>query len=627
MKISTAATLGAILLASGAHATTLARRGEYRSGAGFAEGGAEIVAHRAWTDALGPHLRAYVVNGANKAIDLVDLDDPSAPTLSLRVDLASESGSPTDGPTSVAVDPRGRGIAVALPAWPRHNPGWIVFLDPDGARISSVVVGAVPDMITFTRDGSRLLVANEGEPKDDYTIDPEGSVAIIDTDLQFPAPTARFARFLSVPEIGVVRHFGPNALDPARDFEPEYIAIDPNGQTAYVSLQENNAIAVLDLVTETFLAVHGLGYKDHNLPGNGIDASDKDAAINIRNYPLFGMYQPDSLAAFASGGKTFLVTANEGDQREYLRFNEAARVEDLTLEAPLDPALRSDVLLGRLTVTTTLGDDDGDNRFEALYAFGGRSFSVFEAGVGLTMAYDSGDGLEQTMAALDPAQFNCSNDSNTSFDDRSDNKGPEPEGMRIARVCGQDHLFLGLERISGVMVYDLGDPQRPAFLSYATSRDFTVSESDPAAGGIGPEGLDFVPAAENPAGENLLLVANEMSGTLDVWAIVCPVGALPPRDVGNTLKAVKSAPTAIALQWDDAPIAPGYELALTYEIHTAITGCGPYALGLPPVARVPGINQASVPLLPSPALELFSIVSRNPADTSNPLPPDGGLCR
>ncbi len=522
-----AASLAVLILASSLAAVThaavsLTRIGEYRTGEPFGTSGAEIVHAHAWSDAMGRHLVTYSTNSPAQAVDIVDFSVPSAPRLQRQVPLATVLGQAAGGPTSVSIDPRGRGVAVSVPNANTQLPGWVVLLDFAGDQIVALPVGALPDMLTFTPDGSKVLVANEGEPNTDYTVDPEGSVSIVDvsTTLASAVVTAT-ARFTGVPEVGPVRHFGPNAAEPARDFEPEYIAVTSDSRRAFVNLQEANAIAELDLATSAFTVVRSLGFADFSVPGHGLDPSDRDGGIHVGTWPIHGMYQPDGIAVLEQGGRTLIATANEGDTRAYTAFNEVERLGNLRVEAPLTAADQDDAALGRLQVTTTLGDADGDGAYETGYAFGTRSFSLFDAS-SMSQVFDSGDQIEQQTAVRLPTAFNSNNDSNSSFDTRSDNSGPEPETVAIGVACGRTHAFVGLERVGGVMVFDVTDARAPVFETYATSRDFSVPADDASAGGISPEGLDFVPAAGSPVGQALLLVANEGSGTIDVWQVSEP---------------------------------------------------------------------------------------------------------
>jgi len=505
--------------------------GSYRTNV-FNEGAAEIVAHDPVSQ------RMYIVNGANGTIDIIGIANPATPVLSGTIPL-----SPTYGIAANSVAFHDGVLAAAVEAPVKTDPGKVVFFNRDGVFLNQVTIGALPDMLTFTPDGTKVLVANEAEPNADYTVDPEGSVSIVDlsngvdgatvTTVGFDAFNAGGPRAAELP--AGVRIFGPNA-SVAQDLEPEYIAISADSRTAYVTLQENNALAIIDIEGATVTAIKALGTKDLSIAGNGIDASDRDGpngegAINIAPRPVKGMYQPDAVATFEIGGQTYLVTANEGDTRVYPQegdaegevFNEDVRIGsgDVTLDTAIftDAAtLQSNAQLGRLKITNTFGNTDADNDYEELYAFGGRSFSIWNGATG-ELIFDSGDDIEQRTAALLPEEFNSSNDENGSFDSRSDDKGPEPEGVVIGEVNGRVYAFVGLERIGGVMVYDVSTPTAPQFVQYINPRDFAGDAEAGTAGDLGPEGLTFVPAANSPNGKPLLLVANEVSGSTSIFVI------------------------------------------------------------------------------------------------------------
>jgi len=464
--------------------------------------------------------RGFVVNAVDGRVDVVDLSNPGAPKSLTSIDT-STLGAANSVSVSAGV------LAVAIEASPKQDPGVVAFYKAsDSSLIGTVTVGSLPDMLTFTPDGRYVIVANEGEPNDDYTVDPQGSVSIIDVATR-TARTASFVAFNGQEaqlRAHGIRIFGPGATA-AQDFEPEYVAVSADSATAYVSLQENNAIAVVDIATATVTAVQPLGYKDHRLvdngfdSGNALDTSDRDSAINIANWPLFGMYQPDTIAAYEVAGATYLVTANEGDARDYDGYSEESRIKSLTLDPARFPdaaALQADAQVGRLNVTTARGDTDGDGDFDELYSFGGRSFSIRRADGSLV--WDSGDFFERYIAQNHPDSFNSDHAENDSRDSRSDNKGPEPEALTLGRIGNKTFAFVGMERDSGLFVYDITDPTAPKFLQYLNLRDFTATDMA-LAGDLGPEGLAFVPAAESPNGEPLLLVANEVSGTLTLYRI------------------------------------------------------------------------------------------------------------
>jgi YVTN family beta-propeller protein len=482
---------------------------------GFDEGATEIVAYD-------PDARvAFSINGETNALDIIDLSTPSAPAVTDSLDLG---GSPTS--VAVAED----FAAVTVLGEEKDSPGRVVFVGEDGTELGSVDVGVHPDMITFTPDGTRALTADEGEPSDDYSLDGEGSVTIIDLTEGPEAATASVVGFADFNDDGprsaeldpAVRVYGPDA-SVAQDLEPEYVAISPDGTTAWVSLQENNALAVIDIASASVTAVVPLGTKDFSVQGSGIDASNEDGAINITPWPARGMYMPDGMVAFEQDGTTYLVTANEGDSRDYedeAGFTEESDVADLPLDAEAFPdaaALQAEGNLGKLEVSTASGDTDGDGDWDEIHGFGARSITIWDA-AGPTVAWDSGDSMEQAIAEPNPDFFNAGNDTNE-LEDRSDNGGPEPEGLALGEIGDRTYAFAGAEAEGGIFVYDITDPTAGSLVTYLENRDWTAEPDSGAAGDLGPEGLVFVPAAESPTGSDLLLVANEVSGTLTVWEL------------------------------------------------------------------------------------------------------------
>ena len=519
----------------------------------FDESAAEIVAYDK------ARQRIFTVNANIGQVDVFDASDMASLRLTQTLDVqsmvvsAKAAISSTDqvgAANSIAV--HGDLAAVAVEAATKTDAGWVVFIDLTDLSVASVVdSGSLPDMVTFTPDGSKAVVAIEGEPTD-YQTDPEGRVDIIDTKT-FVLSSATFTDF----NVGGARHselpsdvriFGTivdangKAVRPstvAEDLEPEYVAVSADSKTAYVSIQEANAVAVVNIDSATVSKIFALGFKDHRLAGNGFDASDKDNKVNIANWPVFGMYQSDSIATYSVGGKDYFVTANEGDSRadwgtaqtdgtedfagDPMNLNmEEFRVKDLTLDKTAFPnaaELQSKAALGRLKVTSKLGDTDNDGEFEALYVYGARSFSIWDAENG-TLVFDSGDQFEQMTAQRYGSDFNNDN-AESDPDGRSDAKGPEPEAITVGEINGKHYAFIGLERMGGIMVYDITTPSAPTFISYVNDRDMTQDPDSvgAAAGDLGPEGFKFVPASDSPNGKPLLIVGNEVSGTTSVYEI------------------------------------------------------------------------------------------------------------
>ena len=476
--------------------------------------------------------RLFVVNGANGSVDVLDLSTASAPKLVGKIDISSLGG----GVNSVAI--HDGLVALAIEGNVKTALGVVAFYNAaDLKLLHSVTVGALPDMLVFTPDGQKLIVANEGEPNS-YglldSVDPEGSVSVISvnrTGLSTVA-SADFKSYIGKEaelRASGVRIYGPGA-NAAQDLEPEYIAISADGKTAYVTLQENNAIALVDIASAKVTAIKPLGLKNHNVAGAGLDASDEDggsntnsgtAAIKIVPQPVKGMYLPDAIARYSVNGTSYLITANEGDSRaDWPGFNEETRVRahcalglDSTVFGADAANLLFDSNLGRLRITTTPNGGatgkNADGLCTELYAFGARSFSIWSTDI--VRVFDSGDDLEQRTKALSNVNFNASHDNNT-LDGRSPTKGPEPEGVVVGTFGTKTFAFIGLERVGGVMVYDVSTPSAPIFVTYLNTRTALTGDR-------GPEGLALITADKSPNGKPLLIVGNEVSGTIAIFQL------------------------------------------------------------------------------------------------------------
>ena len=486
----------------------------------FDDSGSEIVAY----DPISQ--KVFSTNGSLNRVDMIDISNVNTPTLTGSIDLSTYGGgvqslSIYNGVIAVAVEAISSGT----------DPGSVVFFDNTGTYLSSVSVGALPDMVAFGPNGNYVLTANEGEPDDNYTIDPLGSVSVIDMSAgaqnltQSDVTTLDFSAY-NGQTIPGLRVYGPNASF-AQDMEPEYVAFNATGTEAYVILQENNGVAKIDLTgTPSIASVSGLGYKDWS--SYQLDASNRSSAIDFRSFDnLFGMYQPDAIKSVSYGSKSYIVTANEGDSRDYDGYSEEDRVEDLALDTvafPSASALQDEELLGRLKITTSMGDTDSDGFYEEIYSYGGRSFSIVDPATG-RIVYDSGDMIEQMVAQLEPAYFNSNNDDNSSFKSRSDDKGPEPEAIEVATVGGNTYAFVGLERHGGIMCFNISDTANVTFEFFYNNRNWSMPENAPGVGDLGPEDLKFIPAASSPNGKDLLLLSAEVSGTVSLYEVGANVGS------------------------------------------------------------------------------------------------------
>ncbi|MFM2074422.1 MAG: hypothetical protein RJB34_727 [Pseudomonadota bacterium] len=425
-------------------------------------------------------------------------------------------------------------LAIAVKATPKTNNGVVAFyrLDNQGnaTYLKKVTVGSLPDGMAFSPDGSRLVVANEAEIDGDKNFvlaadksnDPLGTISIITIANGTPADTAQTLDFTAFDDAGARVSERPSGVrigivgnDFSRDAEPEYVSITADGSQAYVTLQENNAVAIVDLANARIERIVALGYKDHGLASNALAPSDRVSAtapFSLKSYAnLFGIYMPDAIASFSIGNTPYFITANEGDDRDdFLATGETSRVKDLTLDATAFPnaaTLKGDAELGRLTVIKTLGLNSS-NQHEKLYALGGRSFSIYNAATG-AQVFDSGVDLEQRAYATLPTALL----GKSQVLGRLDNKGPEPESVVVGQIGSKTYAFVALERTNAILMYDVSNPAAPVFVQWLQNT------TDMDNGDISPEGLAFVPAAQSPTGQPLLLVGHEVSGSMAVWEI------------------------------------------------------------------------------------------------------------
>ena len=419
---------------------------------------------------------------------------------------------------SVAYHSGLQAVVVAVAPAVTTDPGTLVLLHAlDGSLLRKCPTGVLPDMVGVSENGRWIVTADEGQPSEDYQIDPVGSVTILDTTTM-TAQTVDFSTFDSEVVDAQVVVSAPAGTTFAQDAEPEYVTFSSDNQFAYISLQENNAIAKIDLERGSWLWVKSMGSIDHSKNRNAIDASDRDGGINIKPRPVFGLPMPDAISSFQVGGRDYIATANEGDARAYGAFGNSSRVQDVHLD-PIQfrdaSDLNSEHHLGRLKILNTHGDMDGDGDFDVLYSFGSRSLSILDAD-GKRIS-DTGSLVELKLSQYDPDHFNANNDQVNSRDSRSDDRGPEPEGVVVGLVEGVPVAFLGLERSSGIMAFDCSNPLEPAFSGYVSTRN--NNQDVDLSGDLGPEGLCFIKAEDSPTGEPLLVASYETSGSICVFKV------------------------------------------------------------------------------------------------------------
>ncbi len=514
----------------------MSRIGRYATGEAL--GGAEIVSFHAGEN------RLFVVNASAGQVEVLNLSDPSTPTQDAVLNASQVVADASNGIDSAggtnSVDVRGDIVAAAIEADPATDDGAVALYDAVSLDLTTTVpVGPLPDKVTISPDEQYVVVANEGEPGD--TTDPAGSVSVIalGNDPQFTdVSTVSFTQFDGQED--ALREEGVHLVSPgdgettaATVIEPEFVTITPDSQTALVTLQENNAIARVDLESASIASLDGLGFKDFSLPGNELDTSDVDGH-SLQSWPLKGMYQPDALDSYTVGGQTYVVTANEGDAKDF----EVSVLGDLTLDPSgfdvsenpyVDSVgeLQQPEHLGNMEVNEAamaeFADENDDGRYTDIYAIGGRSFTVWRAdGGGLTPVYDSGNDFEQTFIRERPAGHLNVVES-----------GPETESIELGQVGSRTFAFVGQEVGSGIAVYDVTNPGSPEYVQMAINRNYDVTEDDLAAaaeenpdgdepsraGDFAPEGVTFVPASDSPVENPLLCVGYELSGTVGVFEV------------------------------------------------------------------------------------------------------------
>ena len=478
----------------------------YSTGNTNADGGvAEIVKFNEENDCM------YLVSGQTQTLDIVKVKEDGSTELVKKIDIAA-LGSANDFSagdiTSVDVNTDRDLVVIAVQHADYTKNGAIVLLDYEGSFVAKYETGVQPDMVTFTPDGSKILTANEGEPREGYeATDPMGSVTVVDLDAKV-VNTYDFESLDSSRDALINHGVLLRAdTDPSVDLEPEFIAVSEDNKTAYVTLQENNAIAALNLTTGTWKYVKGLGFKDYSAEGNGLDL-DVDGKIDIRNENVYGVYMPDGISVVTIGGQDYLITANEGDAREWGDY-ENIDSDKLILADGQEAGKKIEYL----DTSKTDGLESGKT-----YVLGGRSFSIWKADT-LEQVFDSGDDFETITAEEFPAYFNSGHDE-AGLDKRSHKKGVEPESVSVLETNGKTYAVIGLERMGGIMVYDITNPAKATYADYLNVRGFSETVTDLSKlGDLGPEGICAISAENSPTGNAMILVANEVSGTVTVAQI------------------------------------------------------------------------------------------------------------
>ena len=482
----------------------------------------------------------FVTSSSSAAyqINVFDLSNPSSAVGVGAIDFSSSFGIKANmsALSSVAINSaKGFGVASLIPTANTTTLGKVGFFNlSSGISLGTIDVGYHPDSVSFSPDGSKLIVVNEGEFNASSATNAPGSISVIDVsginsgnlaNLVSLTPVTRdfssgnlssgvslsgirnsnvaavgtSGTFISsVPDFTQVANQDPNAI------EPEYASVI--GDKVYVSLQDNNAIGEYDLTQNQWTKVTNLGTITQT-----IDATDTGSTISITQ-TVKGLPMPDTLATYSKNGKTYVVTANEGDarvdDRDVSRFGDIAGSDSMNniidQNAPSNFPLtqtgaRANEALGRLNVSRLDGDTDGDGKIDDPTMIGTRSFTIWEVtDAGLQLTYDSGSYFETYIRDNDPAGW---------VDSRSDDKGPEPEGLTLGEIDGKTFAFIGMERNNGIFMFDITDPNAPSFFGYTRTSDGSNTP-------LRPEGMSFISAADSPNGQNLLIVGYEGDGTL-----------------------------------------------------------------------------------------------------------------
>lgn len=461
------------------------------------------------------------MNSNDLSVDIISLVNPATPSLISSVDLS------TYGASANAVAVGSDFFVVAVENRDSAQlAGTLQFFTLDGTHIDSVPAGVLPDNVSISPNGNYVVSANEGEPSPMYNHDPEGSITVV--DISGGVDNLTSANYQTIPLTqfngqsftdGTIVTTNPGNSTVAQDLEPEYVAFNATSTKAYVSCQENNTVITVDLANKTLDGINGLGFKDWAQTSAGFDASNRTDDAVFRKWNVYGAYQPDAMVGMNIGGTDYLFTANEGDGRDYDGFSAEPRVKDLTLNPNVftSPNIQADTALGRLKVIGGLGLNPITQEYDSLVSFGARSFSIFNAST-MALVYDSGSDIELKTYSADPNNFNSTNDE-TGNKDRSDDKGPEPEAITVGEFNGNMYAFVGLERQGGIIIYDVTDVNNVMFANYINYRDFDADPESSEAGDLGPECVLFIPAEDNSTTSPLIVVANEVSGSISVFEV------------------------------------------------------------------------------------------------------------
>ncbi len=450
--------------------------------------------------------RLLAVTSGGNVLTFVSMENPSLPKIVGTLKFSGEVPSVSAHGNTLAVCERGASASSAGKVYLYEINGESAF------ERKSLSICPGPDMLQFSPDGKILLVACEGEADLRTGEDAEGAIGLVDVSAGAERAVFRTLDFSAFDSLSLarkgVRLFGPGSY--RQNLEPEYISFSPDGRFAFATLQENNAVAKIDVSERKIVDVYALGSVDHALRGNAFDFRD-DGKIVLENAPVRGYLQPDGICAFEADGELYFLTADEGESRRTSRYSDETAAKNLFRKGLLDSSVFSEELVRRLGKLPVDAENPCDGKVPCRYVntFGGRSASLFDGNTGMRL-WNSGSAFEEALAKRHPGLFNWnSKKGRVRVDARSDKKGPEPENVTVGKTDSGLYAFVGMERSSGIAVFRLKNPRRPEFLEYlAGTRD------------RGPEGILFLSKDESPLpGVPLLIVGYEYSGTLVIYRV------------------------------------------------------------------------------------------------------------
>ncbi|MCK6431709.1 MAG: esterase-like activity of phytase family protein [Aquabacterium sp.] len=232
-------------------------------------------------------------NGLKGEIGFVDITDPARPKALGALAVGGE-------PTSVAV--AGTYALAAVNTSPSFTSpaGKLVVIDiARRSATHTIDLGGQPDSVAVSKDGKYAVVVIENERDEDVNDGaipqlPAGRLVIVDIA---GAPSTWKLR--NVDLAGLAKLYGS-------DPEPEYVSINENN-VAVVSLQENNHLALVDLVSGRVTSHYSAG----SVTLQKVDLIDeRPNIVRFDQTQADRLREPDGVAWISANQ---FATANEGD--------------------------------------------------------------------------------------------------------------------------------------------------------------------------------------------------------------------------------------------------------------------------------------------------------------------------